>query len=131
MICWESLLLGIGIGFCASFLMWHYLLSSVVQNKEQLQQLIGKLISEVYHKNIYPEICRIQGIFNTLLLELELILKDCELAKRPDHYRYIELVERGLKKIRDGNIGLKVGLDETLKLKKRFSDIIKKYEPYQ
>lgn len=129
MICIESLLLGTGLGCVCSFLVWHYLLTGVVRNRDQLKTLIGKLISEAYHKNIFPEICRLQGILQVMDLELQSILQHVDVSRRPDHYLYGRMAFRELRLLRVR--WLRRALREIKVLKERFDAIIKKYEPYQ
>jgi hypothetical protein len=109
--------------------MWHYLITSVVKNRDHLKSVIGKLISEAYHKNIFPEICRLQGILIVLELETKKLIRDLELSSRPHHHCYAKLALRDLRLLRVR--WLRKGLKEVKILKDRFDKIIKKYEPYQ
>lgn len=129
MICIESLLLGTGLGCVCSFLVWHYLLTGVVRNRDHLKSLIGNLISEAYHKNIFPEICRLQGILIVIDLEIKQILKDVQMSSRPHHHLYGKMALRDLRLLRVQ--WLRKALREIKTLKERFDAIIKKYEPYQ
>ena len=94
---WIGLLLGVCTTLLALSWVAHYLMRRYIRNKLAMRQLIA----EMYHKDLLPEICRIEGL-------LSLIVKDFS----------------------DDSLELKA-LKEARIHKEKVTSIIKKYEQFQ
>jgi hypothetical protein len=96
-----DLLIGFLLGVCTTLLVlgWaaHYLMRRYIKNKLAIRQLIA----EMYHKDLLPEICRIEGL-------ISLTVKDFS----------------------DDSIEM-MALKEARKHKDKVTSIIKKYEQFQ
>jgi len=131
-------LLGVLIGLSTGFFGLLYLFRKYVrermvifQQKELLlhnQQEFQRLINRVYHKDLLPEICRIEGL---LLLNLEAVNRSMNflnLLKRPHHHHYSQFAIAETLESKDM---IEKALSETRILKQRIIEILKAYEIYQ
>jgi hypothetical protein len=120
--------IGLLTGLSAASLLWIKMLKRHYQNVVTIKKAekdLESLISQIYHKDIYPELCRAEGLFRLSKIEIEQALKDCELASRPEHYRYMTLVKTALEEMKEKIII--PGINEMVVLKDRFQKIITKY----
>lgn len=95
---WIGLLLGLLIPLLA----FPWIIRLYMRNKLRLR----KLISEMYHKDLLPEICRVEGMLS--LYEIE----NKENQEMKD--LYISIAKKAI-----------------LRHKKHVSNLIKEYEPFQ
>jgi len=66
-------LIGLLLGWSTAVLAFNWIMRRFIRNKIALR----KLISEMYHKDLLPEICRAEGL--------------CSLATRENHHEYAKL----------------------------------------
>lgn len=62
---WLTFLIGLLFGLSLGSICVVYLVRRIVRKSEFLQ----KFISELYHQDLLPEVCRIQGLLNLALME--------------------------------------------------------------
>lgn len=121
--------IGLLTGLSAASLLWIKMLKKHYHNVVTIRKAerdLESLISQIYHRDIYPELCRVEGLFRLSKIEIQKILIDCNLATRPEHHRYIELVIKALDDL-DKSI-LDAGVKEAVSLKKRFQETLKKFQ---
>lgn len=97
-----DLLIGLLLGLSISAAVFPLTIRLYMRNKIRLR----KLISEMYHKDLLPEICRVEGMLS--LYEIE----NKENQEMKD--LYISIAKKAI-----------------LRHKKHVSDLIKEYEPFQ
>lgn len=128
---WIGLLIGLSTGFFLFnwILKKHFkniaTLRTATSELHQKKEDLRELISRVYHKDIFPETRRAIGIFQLIKMILQKSKENVVIAQRPDHYRYITLIEKEIDECIDLS---EKGIIETTVLSDRFKTIIKKYE---
>ena len=76
----TDLLIGFLLGLSTGFLVLNWIVKRYIRNKVALR----KIISEMYHKDLLPEICRAEGL--------------CDLATRDHHQGYARLALEEIRK---------------------------------
>jgi len=84
----SSFLLGAALGFCASLFFIVIILRWAWRNQELLRQLI----KEIYHVDLLPYICRIEGLLNLAFMELHLNSLHMKM--------YLELAQQEIKELK-------------------------------
>lgn len=99
-------------------------LADLLATREALREVFNK----VYHKEIFPEVCRGEGIFTVIETYADEGIINADMASRPNHYRYNEMVKLNLQNVKKWSHN---GASEMRKLKNRFQEIMVQYEEYQ
>lgn len=98
----SDLLIGWLLGLCTCSLVFPWIARRYLKNKRRLRQII----SEMYHKDLLPDVCRVEGLLNLELMEFQ--------ANKDLKELYIEMALKTLRRH-----------------KQHIVNLIKKYEPYQ
>lgn len=88
---WHSvtdLLIGFLLGVCTTLLAFNWAMKKYIRNKLALR----KIISEMYHKDLLPEICRAEGLV--------------DLATRENHHQYAKLALSEIRKHKEKVIAI-------------------------
>lgn len=81
-------MIGVLLGWSTMLLGFNWAVKRYIRNKHALR----KLISEMYHKDLLPEICRAEGL--------------CDLARRENHHRYADLALAEIRKHKEKVIAI-------------------------
>lgn len=96
---------------------------------DETRTAIREIYNRVYHKEIFPDICRAEGLTNLQLMMLDEAIRDSDMASRDDfHYKYNKLVAIKLRDIKDINTKNQT---EIRRLKDRFQTIMAQFEHLQ
>lgn len=84
----TDLLIGFLLGVCTTLLAFNWAMKKYIRNKLALR----KIISEMYHKDLLPEICRAEGLV--------------DLATRENHHQYAKLALSEIRKHKEKVIAI-------------------------